>query len=150
MLRKMKKRLAMKRAKKFFVEYCDKCGSKTMMKKEYSYTHPLLGMIKILCYHEECPICGLTGWDYDMLGEKYFEEHKQRRKLLLQNYNPTANEYFSLKQMALLESRTENEILSDSAFNIFVYHLNLNGTRIYLKKSYEMFRKSHDGRFRLV
>ena len=74
MLRKMKKRLAMKRAKKFFVEYCDKCGSKTMMKKEYSYTHPLLGMIKILCYHEECPICGLTGWDYDMLGEKYFEE----------------------------------------------------------------------------
>ena len=77
---------------------------------------------------------------YDVL---FKMKEKRIQELLLKNYPPETNEYISEDEMCHLENCNLEDLLQNTYFNRWVYHLDLNGSRRYLKQSYEIYKRTN-------
>lgn len=122
---------------------CYECGNETIVKNVYHYENEYIGKYDINdCEYEYCEKCGseYVPLKTALMIEKF--ENDKKKELLLKNFPIETNEYLTIKEIAESENCTENDIIYNKAFNIWVYNIMINNERMYLKKSYEIHKKT--------
>lgn len=122
---------------------CYECGNETIVKNVYHYEDEYIGKYNVDdCEYEYCEKCGS---EYVPLKTaikiENFEKNK-RKELLSKNFPIDKNEYLSANDIAKMENCNEKDILNNKAFNIWVYYIDFKDTKMYLKKSYDIHKKT--------
>lgn len=139
----MKKRLLKKLNKKQqrIDNACSECGKQLIVAEFAKHHDNYLGDFIVPGVHRECPHCGSAEFASGMFDLLQCMKAERIKELLQKNYPIETNEYISADEMCRLEQcRMEELLKDDSYFNQWVYHLDLNGTRYYLKKSYQIYK----------
>ena len=122
---------------------CSDCGTQLVIRSFAKHHDRYLGDFAVPGTHPECPRCGLARFPLGMYDVLFGMKEKRIRELLLKNYPPETNEYISEKEMCRLENCDPEELLQNTCFNRWIYHLDLNGSRSYLKRSYEIYKRTN-------
>ena len=122
---------------------CSDCGTQLVIREFAKHHDKYLGDFVVPGTHQECPRCGLVRFQGDMYNVLFKMKEKRIKELLLKNYPPETNEYISEDEMCHLENCNLEDLLKNPYFNRWVYHLDLNGSRSYLKRSYELYKQTN-------
>lgn len=123
-------------------EYCDECGAKYVVKDcEMTVTEEFFGTFTLRGFHPVCP----NGCE-DIYTSKLSKDEKRIMKsrmqeMLLKNYPPEKYEYFDIDTLAELEKKSIPELLERDEFYFPIFFIDKNHKRLYLKKSYEIYKK---------
>jgi len=142
----MKKRLLKKLNKRQqqIDNACSDCGKQLIVAEFVKHHDKYLGDFVIPGIHRECPHCGLAEFTSDISVLLQHMKAERTQELLQKNYPIETNEYISADEMCRLEQCSMEELLKeDSYFNLWVYSLNVNGTRYYLKRSYQIYKATN-------
>lgn len=120
---------------------CYECGNEMIFKNKYHYIDEYIGEYDIEdCEYQYCEKCNSECIPLNVaLKIEKFEKDKIQ-ELLKINFPVEIAKYLSLEEISKIENRSKEDILNDKAFNIWVYHL--DKPRLYLKKSYEIHKKT--------
>lgn len=118
---------------------CPECNNEMIYRNVYHYMDDYIGEYDINnCPYNFCENCNseLVPLQSCLKIEEF--EQIKIEELLKKNFS--TSEYLSLKEISEMENKSEENVLNDHAFNIWVYHI--NNPRLYLKKSYEIHKNT--------
>ena len=150
MWNRMKKRIKRKIEKKLalldfseMTKYCNECNSKMVIKNSKMIVkEPFLGEITLTGCHPVCPNgCEEFYTSKMLMNEKRLIKMKMQ-DLLLKYYPQEKFEYISIDEMSKLENLTINELIKQDEEFLPIFYIVKNKKRFYLKKSYDLFKKS--------
>lgn len=148
--RKLEKRMALEELANSTLLHCDECGAKYAVKDcEMTIEEEFFGTFTLRGFHPVCP----NGCEHVYTAKLSRDERRiiieKVRECLLKNYPPEKCEYLDATEIAELEGKSVAEVLKRDEYGYFpVFFIDVNHRRLYLKKSYDLYRKhGFSGRF---
>lgn len=131
-------------------QWCDHC--QRLHRKwidTVTWTDYALGKFEIPYWHWSCPSCGEIDVRQDLQKLVREKTRKVMNRLLLEKYPPEKNEYLTLQEIEELENACARKSPQDMEFEFSeddidfrVLHLEKDGKKLYLKKSYDLLREN--------
>ena len=145
----MKKRLRKKLEKQaallefsHMVQHCDECDAELIVKdREMIVEEDFLGSFILRGFHPVCPNGCEELYTSKLANDERRMTEARIQELLFKNYPPAKYEYIGMNEMAELENITIPELLERDLY-FPVFYLTRNHKRMYLKKSYELYKKN--------
>ena len=145
----MKKRLRRKLEKQQalaefadMLQHCDECGAKYVVKdREMTVTEEFFGTFTLRGFHPVCPNGCEDVYTSKLARDERCIKKARIQEMLLKNYPPEKCEYFDINTLAELEKKSIPELLERDEFYFPIFFLDRDRKRLYLKKSYELYKK---------